>query len=51
MYIDPGSGSVILQALLGILLSIFVFTRIFWGRLKTAFYKQKPAKSETEEED
>ena len=51
MYIDPGSGSVILQVLLGVLLSLAVFARLFWGRIKNLFGKGNPPGVETEEED
>ena len=51
MYLDPGSGSVILQAVIGILLSVAVVTRLFWGRIKTLFGKSSLEQSENEEED
>ena len=51
MYLDPGSGSVILQAVIGVLLSVAVVTRLFWGRIKTLFSKSSPEQSEVEEED
>jgi hypothetical protein len=51
MYLDPGSGSVILQVLLGVLLSIAVVLRLFWSRIKTLFRKSSPEQSETEQED
>jgi hypothetical protein len=41
MYLDPGSGSVILQGILGVLLSLAVVTRLFWGRIK-AFFGKSP---------
>lgn len=50
MYLDPGSGSVILQAILGVLLSIAVVTRLFWSRIKTFFGKSNPEQSEIEED-
>jgi hypothetical protein len=34
-YLDPVSGGVILQALLGILLVITLFVRAFWRRIKS----------------
>jgi hypothetical protein len=34
-YLDPVSGGVILQALLGILLAITLFVRAFWRRIKS----------------
>jgi hypothetical protein len=35
MYIDPGSGSVLVQIIIGALLSIGVAVRLFWSRIKT----------------
>lgn len=51
MYLDPGSGSVILQVLLGVLLSVGVLARLFWGRIKTVFGRPNPGLSEAEKED
>jgi hypothetical protein len=51
MYLDPGSGSVILQVLLGVLLSVAVAVRLFWGRIKALFGKSSSEQPETEEED
>ena len=36
MYLDPGSGSVIIQIIIGALLSIGVTVRLFWSRIKSA---------------
>jgi hypothetical protein len=51
MYLDPGSGSVILQVLLGALLSLAVFTRLFWGKIKNLFSKGNPETPDTEEDN
>ena len=51
MYLDPGSGSVILQVLLGVLLSVAVVVRLFWSRIKALFGKSSPEQPESEEED
>jgi hypothetical protein len=51
MYLDPGSGSVLLQVLLGALLSVAVVTRLFWGKIKNLFGKGKPEGSEVEEDN
>jgi len=51
MYLDPGSGSVILQVLLGVLLSLAVAVRLFWGKIKAFFGKSSPEQTEIEEED
>ena len=33
-YIDPGAGSLILQALAGGVAGLVVFGKLYWGRLK-----------------
>jgi hypothetical protein len=40
-YIDPGSGSIILQALLGALAAAGVSISIYWNKLKDFFKKNK----------
>ena len=36
-YIDPGSGSVLLQVLVGGLLALGVTLKMYWGRLLSMF--------------
>jgi hypothetical protein len=54
-YIDPGSGSLLLQALLAAILSIpFVFRRTiggFWHRLRGAEVDEEPAPSKVRSSD
>lgn len=54
-YIDPGSGSLLLQALLAAILSIpFVFRRTiggFWHRLRGAGQVEEPASSKGRSSD
>jgi len=33
-YLDPGSGSMIFQALIGALVGVGIALKIYWGRLK-----------------
>ena len=33
-YLDPGAGSLILQALAGGVVGLIVFGKIYWGRVK-----------------
>ena len=40
-YIDPGSGSIILQALLGVLAAAGASISIYWNKLKIFFKKNK----------
>jgi hypothetical protein len=52
MYLDPGTGSVIIQAVLAAVLSVGVFVRIFWKRIRVMFGKkdmQEPVAEETKE--
>lgn len=35
-YLDPGSGSLIIQLLVGALLSSLFFVKVFWTRIKNA---------------
>ncbi len=42
-YLDPGSGSMMLQALLGGVAAVGVIARLYWHRLKSVFDKlQRP---------
>lgn len=45
MYLDPGFGSMILQAILAGLLGIGVIIRIFWKQIKNLFTRSKPEDS------
>ena len=38
-YIDPGAGSVIIQAILGFLAAIFAYITFFWNKVKSIFSK------------
>ncbi|MDC0417180.1 hypothetical protein OAL74_01885 [Candidatus Pelagibacter sp.] len=40
-YIDPGSGSIILQALLGALAAAGATISIYWNKIKNFFKKKK----------
>ena len=40
-YIDPGSSSIILQALLGVLAAAGASISIYWNKLKDFFKKNK----------
>ena len=49
MYIDPGSGSVILQLILAALLGIGVTIRLFWGKINSLFNRKEKANEENKE--
>lgn len=40
-YIDPGSGSLIFQAVAGAAMAIGLFLKVFWRRITTFFSRKK----------
>lgn len=52
LYLDPGSGSFIIQLLLAAALGLGVGIRIYWTKIKSLFGgKKSEAKPTTDEED
>jgi hypothetical protein len=49
-YLDPGSGSYLIQILIAFLLGSAIAIRAFWGRIK-AFFKKSATDSVIEQED
>ena len=49
-YLDPGTGSYVIQVILAAVLGIGVAFRIFWHRIKGIF-KKKPENQENIEEE
>ncbi|MCE9645205.1 MAG: hypothetical protein K8S20_04325 [Chloroflexi bacterium] len=47
LYLDPGSGSFIIQILIAVLLGLGVALRASWGKIRTYF----GAKPKTEDDD
>ena len=47
-YLDPGTGSIILQGLIAGVAGALVVVKLYWSRLKTFFSSKKPD-TETEE--
>jgi len=45
-YLDPGSGSAILQGVLGALAAIALTLKLYWHRLLRFFGLRKPSESE-----
>lgn len=41
-YLDPGTGSIILQGLIGAVAGGLVVMRLYWSRLKSFFRKEEP---------
>lgn len=51
-YLDPGSGSLLVQLLAaGLLGSIGIFIKIFWGRIKAFFKGEKYVPPQPVEEE
>ena len=46
-YLDPGSGSLLIQILIAVILGLGVALRASWGRIKGLFVKRKA----TDEDD
>jgi hypothetical protein len=42
MYLDPGSGSILIQLLLGAVLAVGIVVRLSWKKIRTLFGKKKP---------
>ena len=51
-YLDPGSGSIILQAILGFIAAALATTSYYWAKLKIFFSKlfKRKKKGESESE-
>jgi hypothetical protein len=50
VYLDPGSGSILLQMLLAALLGLGVAVRLFWGRIKNIFSRKSSTSEKSIEE-
>ena len=50
-YLDPGTGSIILQALIGGLIGAAALARIYWHRLKSFFRRDSPTPPPTDQND
>ena len=48
-YIDPGSGSIILQALLGALAAAGATVSIYWNKIKNLFKRNKKFEKDKKE--
>lgn len=49
-YIDPGSGSAIMSAIIGFFVAIGLVIKTFWYKIKSFFTGKKP-KEETNKDD
>lgn len=50
MYLDPGTGSVVVQAVLAAVLGVGVFIKLFWGKISSLFRKNNDPVHEEEQE-
>lgn len=50
-YLDPGTGSYILQLILGVLLGAFFAVKIFWKNIKASFSNLFSKRQKNEEDD
>lgn len=50
-YLDPGTGSIILQVILASLLAVAVAFRVFWRKLKGVFRKESPMDNADSDQD
>ena len=49
-YLDPGTGSVLLQGLIGGIAAVMAFLSIYWQKVK-AFFSKEEADTDMAEED
>ena len=50
-YLDPGSGSLMLQIILATLLALGTIIRLQWHKIKALIYKTKPEDNAEQEDD
>jgi hypothetical protein len=49
-YLDPGTGSIIIQALIGAAVGAAVVVKTYWGRIRTMFGKGKSAPTDKKDD-
>ena len=49
MYLDPGTGSFVVQAVLAALLGLGVFIKMFWGKITSLLSKKEDHSNEEDE--
>jgi hypothetical protein len=50
-YLDPGSGSYLLQLLVAAVLGVGLALRLYWGRIKAIFTRKNPDETPTDKPD
>ena len=51
LYLDPGSGSFLIQLLIAGLAGAGIAIAVSWGRIKRFFSKKKPVDADKDDED
>lgn len=51
LYLDPGSGSLLVQLLLAAILGLGVILRTQWAKIKSLFGRNKESEEEMEDEE
>lgn len=51
LYLDPGSGSLLVQLLLAAVLGVGVAVRIYWNKIKTLFHPRQPGPEDPPEKE
>ena len=49
-YIDPGTGSLIIQSIIGAIAAIGITLKLYWHKLKVFFAKKEPDSNDASEE-
>lgn len=49
-YLDPGTGSLVLQVIVGGILGVGVIVKAYWNKIKSLFTKSKKPATETTKE-
>jgi hypothetical protein len=47
LYLDPGTGSILLQLLVGVLMGGLLAVKIYWKKIKAFFTKEPPQSTES----
>ena len=47
-YLDPGTGSIVIQAVLATVVGGLTFAKLYWRRLKSAFIGRTSKQSDTD---
>lgn len=50
-YIDPGSGSLLLQVIVGAALGLLVTIKMYWARIKNFFFGDSKAHGDAQPDD